>query len=207
MFSDRLLSDEQVRALIEASHSIDPAFGMYTETAAVTGARPSQLVKLEVGDLQHNGDGSRLMMPSSRKGHAGKQIVRKPVPIPASLAMKLRQAAAGRDASERLLLRTDGAAWSATSADHRRPFEAAVARAKLKPSTTFYSLRHSSIVRQILAGTPLRVIADAHDTSTKEIERTYSAFISGHSDAVLRKGLLDTAQPSADNVVPMPRKM
>ena len=204
---DAVLSDEQVRALIEASHSIDPAFGMYTETAAVTGARPSQLVKLEVGDLQHNGDGSRLMMPSSRKGHAGKQIVRKPVPIPASLAMKLRQAAAGRDASERLLLRTDGAAWSATSADHRRPFEAAVARAKLKPSTTFYSLRHSSIVRQILAGTPLRVIADAHDTSTKEIERTYSAFISGHSDAVLRKGLLDTAQPSADNVVPMPRKM
>ena len=104
-------------------------------------------------------------------------------------------------------MRADGKPWSATSADHRNPFARAVARAKLKPSTTFYSLRHSSIVRQILAGTPLRVIADAHDTSTKEIERTYSAFISGHSDAVLRKGLLDPVPPSADNVVPIPRKV
>src|SRR6516164_9274491 len=125
-----ILSDEQVRTLIAAAYDIDPAFGLYTETAATTGARPSQLVKLEVGDLQHNGDGPRVMMPSSRKGHAGKAIVRKPVPIPASLAMKLRQAAAGRDASAPLLLR-DGAPWSATSADHRRPFETAVAHAGL----------------------------------------------------------------------------
>ena len=192
-----ILSDEQVRAVIAAAYELDAAFGLYTETAATTGGRPSQLVKLEVGDLQtDNGDGPRLMMPSSRKGHAGKAIVRKPVPIPASLAMKLRQAAAGRDASAPLLLR-DGAPWSATSADHRRPFETAVAHAGLKPTTTFYSLRHSAIVRQILAGTPLRVIADACDTSTAMIERAYSAYISGHADAVLRKGLLDTAQPAA----------
>jgi hypothetical protein len=78
-----------------------------------------------------------------------------------------------------------------------------VARAGLEPSITFYALRHSSIVRQILSGTPLRVIADAHDTSTKQIEITYSAHISGHTDALLRRGLLDTAQPVADNVVPL----
>ena len=192
-----ILSDEQVRTLIAAAYDIDPAFGLYTETAATTGARPSQLVKLEVGDLQHNGDGPRLMMPSSRKGHAGKVIVRKPVPIPASLATRLKKAGAPTDP---LLTKSDGLPWSATSADHRRPFEAAVAHAKLKP-TTFYSLRHSSIVRQILAGTPLRIIADAHDTSTRQIEITYSAFISHHADAVLRKGLLTGAQPSAGNVV------
>jgi hypothetical protein len=143
------------------------------------------------------------MMPSSRKGHAGKRITRKPVPIPTSLATKLRQAAADRDASAPLLLRADGKSWSATSADHRVPSVRAVARAGLKPSTTFYSLRHSSIVRQILAGTPLRVIADAHDTSTRQIEITYSAHISGHTDALLRRGLLDTEQPATDNVVTM----
>ena len=76
-----------------------------------------------------------------------------------------------------------------------------MARAGIKTTATFYSLRHSSIVRQILVGTPLRVIADAHDTSTRQIEITYSAHISHHADAVLRKGLLDTAQPAADNVV------
>ena len=197
-----ILSDEQVRALIAAAYAIDPAFGLYVETAATTGARPSQLVKLEVGDLQHNGDGPRLMMPSSRKGHAGKAIVRKPVPIPASLAVRLKKAGASTDP---LLTKSDGRPWSATSADHRRPFEAVVARAGLKPSVTFYALRHSSIVRQILAGTPLRIIADAHDTSTRQIEITYSAFISHHADAVLRKGLLDTAQPAADNVVTLTR--
>jgi integrase len=199
-----ILTDEQVRALIEAAYDIDPAFGLYVETAATTGARPSQITKLEVGDLQSNGDGPRLLMPSSRKGHAGKRIERKPVPVPASLAMKLKAAAAGREASAPLLLRADGLPWSATSADHRRPFEAVVARAGIKSATTFYSLRHSSIVRQILVGTPLRVIADAHDTSTRQIEITYSAHISHHADAVLRKGLLDAAQPAADNVVTLP---
>jgi hypothetical protein len=130
--------------------------------------------------------------------------VRKPVPITASLAMKLRQAAANRDASAPLLLRADGKVWSATSADHRLPFARAVAAVGLKPSVTFYSLRHSSIVRQILKGTPLRVIADAHDTSTKEIERTYSAHIADHADTLLREGLLDAAQTAADNVVALP---
>jgi len=196
-----ILTDEQVRALIEAAYADDPAFGLLTETAATTGARPSQLVKLEVGDLQADRGDPRVMMPSSRKGHAGKRVERKPVPIPASLAARLRLAAGGRDASAPLLLRADGKPWSATSADHRLPFARAVACAGLKPSVTFYALRHSSIVRQILAGTPLRVVAVAHDTSTMMIERTYSRHISDHADAVLRKGLLDTAQPAAGNVV------
>ena len=196
-----ILTDEQVRALIEAAYADDPAFGLLTETAATTGARPSQLVKLEVGDLQADRGDPRVMMPSSRKGHAGKRVERKPVPIPASLAARLRLAAGGREASAPLLLRADGKPWSATSADHRLPFARAVACAALKPSVTFYALRHSSIVRQILAGTPLRVVAVAHDTSTMMIERTYSRHISDHADAVLRKGLLDTAQPAAGNVV------
>jgi len=201
-----ILTDQPVRALIEAAYADDPAFGLLTETAATTGARPSQLVKLEVGDLQADRGDPRLLMPSSRKGHAGKRIERKPVPIPASLAARLRLAAGDRDAAAALLLRADGKPWSATSADHRTPFARAVARVGLKPSTTFYALRHSSIVRQILAGTPLRVIADAHDTSTRQIEITYSAHISGHTDAVLRKGLLDTTQPAADNVIALGRR-
>src|SRR5262245_45775262 len=196
-----ILTDEQVRALIEAAYADDPAFGLLTETAATTGARPSQLVRLEVGDLQADRGDPRVMMPSSRKGHAGKRVERKAVPITPALALKLRQAAGGRDASAPLLLRADGKPWSAPSADHRLPFARAVACAALKPSVTFYALRHSSIVRQILAGTPLRVVAVAHDTSTMMIERTYSRHISDHADAVLRKGLLDATQPATDNVV------
>jgi integrase len=199
-----ILNGAQVLSLIDAAHAVDPAFGLFCEVGAVTGARVSQIVALEAGDLQHNGDGPRLMMPSSRKGHAGKRAERKPVPISATLAARLRNAAGARAASAPLLLRADGKPWSATSADHRRPFARAASRAGLDPTITFYSLRHSAIVRQILAGTPLRVIAAACDTSTREIERTYSAFISDHSDQVLRRGLLDTAQPATENVVPLP---
>ena len=199
-----ILTDAEVRALIAAAYADDPAFGLLTEVAATTGARVSQLVRLEVGDLQADRADPRVMMPSSRKGHAGKRIERKPVPIPASLAARLRLAAGGRDASAPLLLRADGKAWSAASADHRHPFARAVDRAGLDPKITFYALRHSAIVRQILAGTPLRVVAAACDTSTAQIERTYSAHISGHADAVLRKGLLDAAQPAAGNVVTLP---
>ena len=57
----------------------------------------------------------------------------------------------------------------------------------------------------MLAGTPVRVVAANHDTGVAMLERTYSAFISDHADTIARRGLLDTsAQPAAENVVPLP---
>ena len=37
---------------------------------------------------------------------------------------------------------------------------------------TIYALRHSNIVRQLLAGVPVRVVAVNHDTRIRMIERT-----------------------------------
>jgi len=54
---------------------------------------------------------------------------------------------------------------------------------------TIYALRHSSIVRQLLAGVPVRVVAVNHDTSIPMIERTYSRYIGDHADALARKAL------------------
>jgi hypothetical protein len=51
------------------------------------------------------------------------------------------------------------------------------------------TLRHTSIVRAILANVPLRVVAANHDTSVVMIERNYSAFITDHSDAISRAAL------------------
>jgi hypothetical protein len=53
-----------------------------------------------------------------------------------------------------------------------------------------YALRHSSIVRALLAGVPARVVAAVHDTSIGMLERTYSAFIADHADTIARRGLL-----------------
>jgi len=200
-----ILTDEQVLALIAAAYAESDAFGLLVESAAVTGARISQLARLEVADLQAERGDPRLMMPSSRKGKGVKRITRKPVPITADLAAKLTRAVGNRAPSEPLLLRSDGKPWRPDNQDYWLPFRNTVTRTGLDPKiVTLYALRHSSIVRALLAGVPTRVVAVQHDTSVGMLERTYSAFIADHSDAVGRRGLLNTAQPVAANVVALP---
>jgi integrase len=191
-----------VRALVAAAYGEDDALGLLIEIAAVTGARVSQLARLEIADLQADRADPRLIMPSSRKGKGVKRISRAPVPITASLAARLRQAAEDRARTDPLLLRADGAPWRPETADYRLPFMNVVARAGLDPTVvTLYALRHSSIVRALLAGVPTRVVAAQHDTSVPMLEKTYSAHILDHSDGVGRRGLLDVSQPAAGNVV------
>jgi integrase len=201
-----ILADDQVRALIAAAYAEDHALGALVETAAVTGARVSQLARLEIADLQIRSD-SRLMMPSSRKGKGRKRIERRPVPITASLAAVLRRAAGERPTTDPLLLRADGAPWRPETADYRLPFMRAVERAGLDPTkVTLYSLRHSSIVRALLAGVPIRVVAAQHDTSVPMLERSYSAHILDYSDATARRALFETTPPSTANIVNLGRR-
>jgi hypothetical protein len=144
------------------------------------------------------------MMPSARKGKGRKRIERRPVPIPTNLVTALKQASVGKSNEAPLLTRPDGAPWR--HSDHRHPFERAVTRAGLDPQTvTFYALRHSSIVRQLLANTPIRIVAVQHDTSVVMIERTYSKYIADHSDSLTRRGMLDTRRPVAKKVVAFKR--
>jgi len=45
-----ILSDDKVRELIVAAYALDHHFGLLTDTLAITGARPSQAVRLRVED-------------------------------------------------------------------------------------------------------------------------------------------------------------
>ena len=75
---------------------------------------------------------------------------------------------------------------------HRDDFRAVVEAAGLDPDeVTLYALRHSSIVRQLLANVPIRIVATLHDTSVKMIERTYSRHIAEHTDELARRALLE----------------
>jgi integrase len=193
-----ILPDVAVRNLTAAAREEGSEFALLVELAAVTGARVSQLRRLQVADVQADRADPRLMMPTSAKGRR-KVIARRPVPIPAALALRLRQIGASRPAHAPLLLKPDGNAWGRS--DHLRPFARTVARAGLDPSeVTIYALRHSSIVRALLGAVPVRVVAANHDTSVLQIERTYSKHIADHSDALARRALLDLEQPAASNV-------
>jgi len=182
-----------VRKIVAAAYAVAPQLGLWTEVAATTGARPSQIARLDVVDLQGDRADPRLMMPSSKKGRGRKRVERRPVPIPASLAAKLRQAAANRPGAAALLTKMDGTRWQ--RADHVKPFALAAAQAGLAGVTSI-ALRHSSIIRALLAGVPIRVVAVSHDTSVAMLERTYSAYILDHSDAIGRAALLDLAVQS-----------
>ena len=195
-----ILDEPAIRTIIAKASEQSAEFGLLIEAAAVTGARVSQLARIEVQDLQGERSDPRVMMPSSRKGRGQKKTSRRPVPIPAGLANRLAAAAKGRSATAPLLLKRSGEPWK--KSDHSRLFARAARAAGLDPDeATIYALRHSSIVRQLLAGVPVRVVAVNHDTSVVMIERTYSRHIGDHADALARKALLDIAAPAAGNVV------
>ena len=200
-----ILADSDVPRIIHGAYEVGEEFGLLVEVNAVTGARPSQLGRLEVRDLQDDRIEPRLMMPSSRKGRGKKKILRHPVPIPANLARRLRQVADGRPPNAPLLRKPSGEPWN--RADHTRLFARAVRNAGLEPAEiTIYALRHSNIVRQLLSRVPTRIVAVNHDTSVMMVEKNYSRYIGDHSDAITRAALLDPASWSPDGaVVPLAR--
>lgn len=201
-----ILSTKSIQRIVAEAYAAGDEFGLLVEVAATTGARIGQIARLEPGDVQHNRTDPRLMMPSSKKGKGKKRINRQPVPVPENLAARLRQLARHRPKGRLLLLKPSGEPWG--KSDHSRIFRRAVKRAGLDPKeVTVYALRHSNIVRQILANVPIRVVAVNHDTSVPMIEKTYSKNISDHSDALARPALLDLSElPAAANVVAFGRR-
>jgi len=179
-FHHVVLDPAPIAKIIRSAYAFDPAFGRVIEVLATTGARASQVVRLEVGDLRL--DPPRLLMPTSRKGRR-RRAERRPVPIPESLAQRLRR---NVDTGP-LLTMSDGRPWRPNEIAKRFPLLRAGA------GITAYSLRHSSITRQLLAGIPVRVVAAHHDSSVQQIEKTYSRYISDHADALTRSALPDFA--------------
>jgi integrase len=203
-----ILSDAQVLKLVDAAYARDPAFGLFIETMAITGQRPSQLARLCIEDLI-DGAKPKLSVPKSAKGgsrnRSKKRREKYSVPVTVALAGKLREAAKGRAADAPLLVRADGNPWGPSpSVYYRLIFAETAASIGLDPDVvTPYALRHSSIARALLKGVPIRLVAVAHNSSVAMIERTYSAHISEHSDEISRIGLLEAPPPAGSNIVPI----
>ncbi len=198
-----VLTDDEVRRLVEAAYAHDEAFGLLLELEAVSGARYSQLGRIRVRDLQI-GQECRVMIPTSHKGRSKRKFEDRPFPLARAFALKLQKAAAGRAPDEPLLLKTNGSSWK--KGHEQEPFAAALTAAGVEPRTlpdgraqavTMYALRHTSIPRRRARGVPVRAAAAAHDTSVQMIEKTYSAFIHDHIDPILRAALIDLTPPIA----------
>jgi integrase len=182
---DQVLTDTQVRTLINAAYAVDHAFGLFVEVLAVTGTRTSQATRLTIADLKAD----HLMMPVSFKGKNRKNRKARPVPIDEALAKKLRLAAGPRPRDAALLIDGNGKPWDA-KATRLRDLFAKIARDTGMEGVTAYALRHSYITRSLKAGVPIRIVAAVADTSVAMIELTYSGSIADHSTDIARKGLL-----------------
>ncbi len=195
---NQILPDATVGAIIAAARDVDDAKGMDGDlfrmviTLAATGARFSQVARMSVRDLQPAQ--SRLMVPTSRKGK-GRKARATPVPIGPDVLAALLPAIKGRAPGEPLLTRKRLAqaagsirwveagrgAWG-TPSELVRPWAAIREAVGLAPDVVPYALRHSSIVRGIRAGLPLRLVAAMHDTSVAMIERHYGRWIADGLD-------------------------
>jgi integrase len=201
------LSDHDVRRLLDAVCEID-AEGDWDgdllrliAVMAATGGRFSQIVRMRVADFQIAQ--SRLMVPTSRKGHstAGKNT-HIAIRIGPDVVELLRPATAGRKANETLLerwwhgyrgngewVRDVRGPWTEAAGLHR-PWLKIIRRAGLPEDTVPYALRHSSIVRMLRAGLPTRVVAQVHDTSTQMLEKHYSGAISDMMEDVIASAIV-----------------
>jgi integrase len=210
---DVLLTPDHVDAFVDTAYAVGGEdLGLLVELCAVTGCRPSQLIRCTRADLDvENG---MLSVPPSRKGRA-QGIGRKGTSIlplledptrrdPSDLVARLVAFQGGPDG--KLLGRVEkvpeykgkGVKWHEgpdrvewkEACDWRMVPEVAK-RAGLPPGTTLYSLRHAKIQELLLRGIHPAIIAKALDTSVAVIDAHYGKYIGRRPEAVeqLRSGL------------------
>jgi integrase len=204
----QILSNAEVRRIIDAAAIVDPTgdFSNLVLISAATGARFSQLARLTVGDVQI--ERMRIMVPTSRKGRSVKPTEHIAVPVGEDLLMRLHPILNERGPLETLLQR-----WSYRTSDQpgrwerderrawreayeiEKPWAATVARAGLPLGTVMLALRHSSIVRGLRAGLPVRLVGALHDTSVQMIEQHYSAYIVDATEELARRAVMSMASP------------
>jgi integrase len=202
----QVLPDADVRRILAAAAEIDAQGNWGGDllrlilVLAATGARFSQVIRLTVADVQ--AERSRIMMPVSHKGKGEKAATHTAVRVGADVIKALRPILAGRKGNESLLLRPrwrqlgpvkwemiGRAPWQSAS-ELVRTWAKIVAKAELASDLVPYCLRHSSIVRGLKAGLPVRLVAALHDTSSTMIERHYAAYVVDAMDELAARAIV-----------------
>ena len=198
---NQVLSDQQIRDILSKAREFDED-GDYTRLAillAATGARFSQLARLRVADVQP--ELNRVLIPVSHKGRGQKAPTYIRMQLGPDVIEALRPAIEGRAAAAMLLerwhyrqkasltwIRADRQPWK-TPSEMRRWWQK-VMDALGCPDVIPYALRHSSIVRAIRKGLPIRLVAALHDTSTAMIEKHYARWITESLDDIAARAVV-----------------
>lgn len=199
--SDQFLTADKIDALIIAATARDEDFGRLVLVLARTGARFAQVRRMLVRDVKAD----RLMIPPSFKGRPGAGS--KPhvaFPVGRDVLEALAPVVAGRSPDAPLLERwrkrqVSGQTWErgdrgpwVTASEMTRTWEQCRELVELPEGTIPYALRHSSIVRALGRGLPIRMVAALHNTSITMIEQHYAAHITDSMFDMARDAMVTT---------------
>jgi integrase len=209
----QILTDDQIRRVVAAALTLDDDFGRMVVMLAATGARFAQLRRMRVIDVQ--AEQRRVMVPESYKGRRDAATYVR-VQVGTDTLAILAPAIQGRPATAPLLERWrhvqvktaerqnvtqiwergERGPW-ATASEMTRLWSQACRDAGLPPTTIPYALRHSSIVRGLRLGLPIRLVAALHDTSVVMIERHYSRWITEGLDELAARAVVPLVAQAA----------
>jgi integrase len=190
---EAVMGDREVSAAISKARRHDPQFGLFVAVLGATGCRPSQVARCRVGDLLVK-DHVMVVPPSKKGKDANKAKPSSRMPLDPGLVRELQAWAAGRPADALLFhlprhVRGGGLDWHVDGERGwlKRDWGDTARAAGI--GRRLYDLRHAAIVRMLLAGVPIRLVAAKLDTSSKIIETVYSRWIEDPNDALVRAAL------------------
>lgn len=184
----RYLTSDECQRLIAAA-PVD--FAKLLTGALHTGARYSELAKMRI--LDFSTAAGAVLVPDSKSGKSRHILLDE-----AGIAFFASQIA-GRGRGELIFPREDGGAWG--KSHQQRPITAASEAAGISPPINFHALRHTDASLRLMAGAPMKVIADnLGHADMRMVERHY-----GHLSDDYRRTALNETTPAflrrADSVV------
>ena len=181
----RYLSIAEANRLINAC---DTEFRPLVRAALETGARYSELARLEVVDF--NPDSGTIAVRKSKSGEA-RHII-----LTDEGAAFFKAQCAGRAGHELMFAHTielrnstkpTKAPWK--TAEQARPMRQANERAKLKPSISFHGLRHTWASHAVMNGVPLIIVAkNLGHKDTRMVEKHYGHLAPSYVADAIRAG-------------------
>jgi integrase len=161
-----------------------PDFRPMVQAALLTGARYSELTRLQVTDF--DADAGTVFIQLSKGGKA------RHVVLSGEGVTFFRQACAGRSGSDLIFRKPDGGAW--LKSHQARPMAAACKAARIKPAIGFHVLRHTYATLAVKRGAPLHAVALNLGHVTKDgqpdvrmVTKHYAHFEKSHVAEMIRE--------------------
>jgi integrase len=172
----RYLTVEEAKRLL---NGCDPDFRPLVRAALETGARYSEIARLEVQDF--NRATGTLNIRKSKSGKSRHVI------LTDEGATFFQQVCAGRAGDDLIFKRADGNPWRASH--QGRPIKEANARAQLNPPITFHGLRHTWASLAVMAGVPIAIVArNLGHEGTNTTEKHYGHLARSYITDAIRAG-------------------